>query len=322
MLKRGTDAKQMATVLVLAFLMLLPGRTHAQERPDPPVMAGKTVLDAVVAPVAQFVDHGWQPIPLDSTGMPAVRLPFYWYQPTAGGKSLAFIDVATVKVQGGLPEEGEGYWVGGQLIEPVDDSIRHHRLPLPGQILVDTLVPGGVFVLDSTATMRTRVLSMLERVFPDSFARPAVSHFFRYLPKGSAPLIRMTVQRASPAGQAKPALLLVEAERCLIVAQPNDCMNSRVIDLWLLDQGSGFQVLTQRGPFQSDSHFKTGGGNGLSALAWLEIERRRFLFAECRSYFSTWTVVLEVLPTAVRQVYPKGGVWCRGGGPVSGSGSP
>jgi hypothetical protein len=293
----------MTTLVVLALFMLVASRAHAQERPDPPLMVGQTIADAILVPLAQFVDHNWHPIPLDSTGMPAVRLPFDWYQPTAGGTLLAFNDVATVKVQGGLPEEGTDYWTGGQLIQPVDDSVRHHRLPVPGQILVDTLVPGGVFVVDSSTGTRTRVLSLLERALPDSFARPAVSRFYRYLTKGSGPLIRMTVQRLRPVRRGTPALLLVEAERCLIVAQPNDCMDSRVIDLWLLDQGNSFRVLTQRGPFDSDSHFKVG--RGFWALAWLEIERRRFLFVECRTYMSYWTVILEVLPPGVRQVYPK-----------------
>lgn len=283
----------------LVCLALLPVPVMAQERPLPPFMVGHTVEDAVVAPLAQFVDHGWQSIPEDSAGLPGVSLPLFWYQPTARGRPLSFNDITTVKVRQGTWEDP--YWVGGQLIQPVDDSIRDRRLPFRGQVLVDSQVPGGVFVLDSSAATRARVLSLLQRVFPDSFTRPDISRS-KYLPRGSAPLVRATVQRLSPVGRGNPALLLVEAERCLIVAEPNDCSVIRLINLWLLDHGSRYQVLNHRGPIHSDSDFKSGSGR--SALAWLELERRRFLVVECRTYTSIWTSIFEVLPTAVRQVHP------------------
>lgn len=247
------------------FLVLLPVPVIVQQEPPAPLVVGQTIQDAIVAPLAQFANHGWQSVPEDSSGLPPLSSPFYWYQLTASGKPLVFHRISTVKVLEGTWEDP--YWVAGLLIQAQEDSLQDKRVPFRGQVLVDSLVPGGVFVIDSSVTTRTRVLSLLKRVFPDSFAVPDVTGRSKDLLRGSAPVGRVTVQRLSPVARGNAALMLVEAERCVRAGRPNDCGDSQLIDLWLLDHGSRYQVLNQRGPINSDTDFKSG--SGLSARAWL-----------------------------------------------------
>jgi hypothetical protein len=167
-------------------------------------------------------------------GVPPHWLPDRWYQLRPTGTPVPLEGGNTVRVLFDEDPETEPYWLLGQLVSPAASE---------GSVLLDSLLPSGTFV------------------FPDSFAVPDPTGVSKELRRGSAPVGRVTVQRAVPA--RSPALMAVEAERCTVKEEH-------------------FQVLGQRGPVMSDTDFKPGGS--LSGQAWLEVESRRFVVMQCQGY--------------------------------------
>jgi hypothetical protein len=243
----------------------------------------------------QYTGGAWQPVATDTFGRPPFGLPPRWYQLRSNAAPLPFDAGNVVRIPMAHSEIGE-WWETGQVLRNVTDSPTR-TLPGEGSVMLDSLVAGGMFIIDSTQATRQRLLPHIERIFPDTFAVSDPTGRTPGLRRGRAPINRLTVHRTVRTRRSNAALILVEAERC-VGLPPFACSMTLLVDAWLQDEAGFYRVLSQRGPLLADEDFKSGG-SGLRARAWLEVDGRRFLLVDEVNYFFINPFVAELLPSGV-----------------------
>ena len=193
------------------------------------------------------------------------------------------------------PEIGE-WWETGQMLGNSADS-PNRLLPEEESVMLDSLVPGGMFIIDTSQATRQRLLPYINRIFPDTFAVADPTGRAPGWRRGRAPINRLTVHRTVRTRRSNAALVMIEAERC-VGSPPYECSTTLVVNAWVQDEGGSFRALNHRGPFLADDDFKSGGSS-LRPRAWLEVDGRRFVLVNEMTYLFGNFFVAEVLPSAV-----------------------
>ena len=150
-------------IIALALGLLCIARSGLAQGKDPLLLA-RVHHEGVPMPLFEFLNGTWRPAPDSLRPDPLPGLPIVWYQLRPDGPPKEFVAGSVVKMQ--VTDEDEPFWRLALLLPCGGDTV--YPTPPTERIALDSLVPGGAFVVDTSRATLARLQPLLRQLLPDT----------------------------------------------------------------------------------------------------------------------------------------------------------